>query len=276
MDCNKIDPSEPSNAGGSAPYFNLVSSNYFSRYEENTPGGYAFRVRKERLLELLDASSERVQGRRVLDVGCGPGLLVPDLLSRGFDFWGVDAAPNMIKECQANFGNLPAAHFSVGDAVHLDFPEGSFDMVICAGVIDHIRDYRQAIAEMLRVLRVGGILLVAFPNVVSPVAWWRNHAFYPAVRALRPLYFGLIGRPQPPALSSVATLHSRKSAEDLIQESGGEVNTVVYYNFNPAISPLDEIFPRLTVWASERFERFRTGSLRWLGCGFLVKGRKRW
>src|SRR5689334_6159122 len=125
-----------SESSGSAPYFNLVSSDYSRRYEEQSPGGYAFRIRKQRLLELLEGCSGRV-----LDVGCGPGVLVPDLLQRGFEFWGVDAALKMIQECHQSFGENPKARFSVGNAVSIEFPAESFDVVICAGVIDHIRDY---------------------------------------------------------------------------------------------------------------------------------------
>jgi len=255
---------------GSAAYFNLVSSDYFGRYEEQSPGGYAFRVRKQRILELLDGC-----GGRALDVGCGPGVLVPDLLDRAFEVWGVDAAPNMINECHKNFSQEPKAHFSVGDATEIDFPAGSFDVVICAGVIDHIRDHERAIAEMLRVLRIDGTLIVAFPNFFSLSAWWRNYVFYRTVRILRPSYYALLGRPQPPALGSLATLHSERAVRRVMERNRGDVSDVVYYNFNPVVSPLDEIFPATTVRLAERLERFRAGWLKRLGCGFLVKVRKR-
>jgi ubiquinone/menaquinone biosynthesis C-methylase UbiE len=261
---------EPVNAQGSAPYFNRVSSDYFKRYTEHSPGGYAFRVRKQRLLELLDG-----ERGRVLDIGCGPGVLVPEMLSRGFEFWGVDAAPNMIEECCKSFGDRARAHFSVGNATGLEFSPESFDVVISAGVIDHIRDYERAIGEMLRVLRKDGTLIVAFPNLFSPSAWWRNFVFYPVLRVLRPLYFGLLGRPQPPALSSCATMHSQRGVRKLIERNGGELCKVAYYNFNPLLSPLDEIFPRATVKLTKRLEQLSTGWLMWLGCGFLVKVKKR-
>lgn len=263
-------PGTTVDARGSAAYFNLVSSEYFRRYEEHSPGGYAFRVRKQRILELLDGCTGRV-----LDVGCGPGVLLPDLLDRGFEFWGVDAAPNMIKECHTSFGSEPQAHFSVGSAVKLDFPAGSFDVVISAGVIDHIRDYEQAIGEMIRVLRTDGVLIVAFPNFLSPYGWWRNYVFYPTVRVLRPLYYGLRRQPQPPALKSSATLHSPRGVRNLIERTGGEVAEVVHYNFNSVLSPLDEIFPVSTVWLAERMERLYAGWLKWLGSGFLVMARKK-
>src|SRR5216683_161242 len=75
-------------------YFSTVSSDYFSRYFEDSPGGYAFRVRKQLLLNLLSRS-----GGALLDVGCGPGVMVEDMVQRGYRFWGVDVSHEMIAEC---------------------------------------------------------------------------------------------------------------------------------------------------------------------------------
>lgn len=256
-------------SSGSASYFNLVSSDYYRRYEEQSPGGYAFRVRKQRLLELMDGCSGRV-----LDVGCGPGVLVPDLLDRGFEVWGVDAAPKMIEECHRNFQDVPQARFSVGNAVKMEFPADSFDVVICAGVIDHIRDYERVVTELLRVLRKDGLLVVAFPNLFSPWAWWRNFVFYPLLRRMRPFYCSLTGRPQPPALASMAKLHSERNVVRLIHKHKGDVAEVVYYNFNQLLSPLDEIFPQAAVRVAVKLEKWRCSVLRKLGGGFIVKVRK--
>lgn len=254
---------------GSVPYFDAVSEAYAQRYDEKSPGGYAFRVRKQRLLELLHED-----GGKLLDVGCGPGVMVEDLLRLGYELWGMDAAPSMIDECRKNFGRVEQAHFAVGNATHIEFPNESFDTVICMGVIDHVEEDELAIKEMLRVLRNQGTLLIAFPNRYSPWGWWRNFMFYPALRRIRPLYFGLRGRPQPPALSSRARLYSEKSARKLVKRYKGQVTDVVYYNFNQFLSPLAEIFPHLTVSVTRRLERYRSGSLRWLGNGFILKATK--
>lgn len=254
---------------GSAPYFNVVSSSYFQQYEEASPGGYAFRVRKQRLLELLDG-----QGGKVLDVGCGPGVMVEDLTSRGFEYWGVDAAPSMIEECHKNFAQYTQAHFAVGNATHIDFPGETFDTVICMGVIDHIKDYELAISEMLRVIKPNGTLLIAFPNIYSPWAVWRAYVFYPLLALFRPLYYRIIGKPQPPALKLFPKLYTPGRVSSLIQKNRGTVTAIVHYNFNQLISPLDDLFPRATLRLTKKMERLRTGMLRWLGSGFIVKSKR--
>ena len=100
----------------SARFFDAVSPTYSQRYEEASPGGYAARVRKQRVLELLDKRGDP-EGGRLLDVGCGPGIMVDDALQRGYEFWGIDAAPGMIERCLKRYGDSGKAHFAMGNAV---------------------------------------------------------------------------------------------------------------------------------------------------------------
>lgn len=255
---------------GSAPYFDLVADTYAERYDEHTPAGYALRIRKQRVLELLAEAHGRV-----LDVGSGPGIMVPELVERGCEVWAVDAAPEMIRLCQHRFGNLPQLRCAVGSATALSFPAGIFDAVVCMGVIDRIRDYEGAIAECLRVLRPNGTLLVSFPNLLSPWAAWRGLVFYRALDRLRPFYYRLIQRRQPPALPAFLKLHTAAGAQRLIRRHGGECRAVIYYNFNVCLSPLDALWPRGTVWLSTKLEAQRSRrALRWLGSGFIVQAVK--
>lgn len=251
-------------------YFNSEAERYFQQYYENTPGGYTFRVRKKRILELINTS-----GGKILDVGCGPGVMVKEFIDLGYEFWGVDASHKMIVQCQNNFCHLQQTHFSVGDATELKFPDGFFDLVICIGVIDRIEKFELAIQEMLRVVKKDGNLIITFPNLYSPFAAWRAFVFYPIINRIKPIYYFFLGRPQPKDLLSLfVKLHTEKDAMKLVKRYSGEVNCVVYYNFNISLSPLDEIFSRLTMWISEKLERYRFGKLKWLGSGFIMKIRK--
>jgi ubiquinone/menaquinone biosynthesis C-methylase UbiE len=251
-------------------YFDAVAHRYFQRYQENSPGGYEARVRKQRVMELLDKS-----GCRVLDVGCGPGIMVQELFHLGYEFWGVDASPRMIEQCHKIFGHTKGVHLSVGDTTDLKFSDGFIDLVICMGVIDRIEKYELAIKEMMRVIKKDGTLIITFPNLYSPYAAWRAFVFYPIVNFLKPIYYSILRRPQTPSLlSSFVKLYTGRSATELVKRYSGEVTDVVYYNFNVFLSPLDEIFPRLSMWLTKRLEKYRSGKLRWLGSSFILKVKK--
>lgn len=256
---------------GSPAYFNKVAEEYASWYYAQSPGGYALRVRQQRVLELLDRPSGKV-----LDVGCGPGVLARELLDRGCEFWGVDASPRMIEECRKHLGKNDRAHFGPADATSLEFPDEYFDAVICMGVIDRIPAYDAALKEMARVVKKNGTLLISFPNLLSPYATWKKFPFYPTVALLRPVYYGLAGRPQPPSMpSSLIKLYTARTAAKLLARHGVEITDVVYYYFNVFLSPLDELLPRWTARVIHRLEPLRFGRLKWLGAGFILKAKKR-
>lgn len=256
---------------GAARYFDEVAEEYASRYRARSPGGHALRVRQQRVLELLEPP-----GGKVLDAGCGPGILARELLDLGYEVWGLDAAPGMIEQCRRRFGRAARARFVLGDVAGMTFPDGFFDAATCIGVIGLVKAYESAVKEMARVVKPGGTLLISFPNALSPYAAWKRFVFYPTVALLRPAYYALAGRPQPPALDvSVRTLHTLTGATQLMARYGAEVTDVAYWDLNVFLSPLDELFPRRALQAAQRMERSRSGKLRWLGTGFILKAKKR-
>ena len=92
-------------------------------------------------------------GSRVLDAGCGEGVLVDEYADR-LDIRGVDA-------------NYSSPRVTTGSLTKLPFPDGSFDSVLCLDVLEHLAydDQPRALAEMHRVLGGGGDLLVSVPNL---------------------------------------------------------------------------------------------------------------
>jgi ubiquinone/menaquinone biosynthesis C-methylase UbiE len=255
---------------GSALFFNQVAQNYASWYTARSPGGFALRVRRQKALELLG----RTPGR-ILDVGCGPGVMTHQLLDRGWEFWGVDASPNMIGECYKRFENGSRAHFTVADAAQLPFATGFFDAVISMGVIDRLPSPAAAIREMARVVRTDGTLIIAFANLLSPYAAWKAYVYYPLIGRLRPICCRLAGRAQPPSLpSSLPKLYSVSAARKLLAQNRAKVSQVVFYNTNLFLSPLDELFPRWALRVTEGLECSTRRYVRFLGAGFLLKAQK--
>lgn len=90
---------------------------------------------------------------RVLDAGCGEGVLVDEYAAR-LDIAGVDA-------------NYASGRVSTASVTDLPFPDAAFDRALCLDVLEHLsfEDQRTAFAELHRVLRRGGELLVSVPNL---------------------------------------------------------------------------------------------------------------
>jgi SAM-dependent methyltransferase len=104
---------------------------------------------------------DRHCGRDVLEVGCGIGTDAAQFARAGATYAGVDATPIAVELARERFRqDQLEGSFQVADATDLPFPDNSFDLVYSHGVIHHIDKTEQAIAEMARVVRPGGTVLV--------------------------------------------------------------------------------------------------------------------
>jgi SAM-dependent methyltransferase len=99
------------------------------------------------------------QGARFLDIGCGTGRWLRRYQQRGFRAMGLDATLGMLRTAREHGTTVPLA---TGDAQRLPFPDASFDAVSDVTVVQHIplASQPQALAEMLRVLKSGGRLIL--------------------------------------------------------------------------------------------------------------------
>jgi len=117
---------------------------------------------------------------RVLDCGIGTGALSLGLLEQApapLRIEGVDVSDRMLDQARRNLGNAAVdTRLCIADVRGLPFKDASFDAVICAHVLEHLRDPLEGISEMVRVLRPGGILLAvatrrSFPDELLRLRW---------------------------------------------------------------------------------------------------------
>ena len=101
------------------------------------------------------------EGRPVLDIGCGPGHTTAHLSSLGLMVTGLDLSPNMIQRASQLF---PQTSFVVGDFFSLPYESSTIGGIVALYCIVHLAPDQllPAFAEMFRVLRGGGILLLSF------------------------------------------------------------------------------------------------------------------
>ena len=120
-------------------------------------------------------------GERVLDMGCGAGRHAFEMYRRGADVVALDQDADELATVREWFaamraeGTVPAgaeADVKQGDALDLPYPDGEFDRVVAAEVLEHIPDDDTAIAELARVLRPGGTLAVTVPRWLPEKVCW--------------------------------------------------------------------------------------------------------
>jgi len=98
---------------------------------------------------------------RVLDVGCGPGVLAAEIAARfpAARVIGLDQNPDRSTEAGARLDRF-GGYAIVGDALALPFEDGSFDLVYCRFLLEYLRDPERAVREMVRVCRPGGRVIL--------------------------------------------------------------------------------------------------------------------
>jgi SAM-dependent methyltransferase len=120
-------------------------------------------------------------GERALDLGCGAGRHAFEMYRRGADVVALDQDADELATVSEWFaamrdeGSLPPgaeADVKQGDALDLPFPDGEFDRVVAAEVLEHIPDDERAIAELVRVLRPGGTVGVTVPRWLPERICW--------------------------------------------------------------------------------------------------------
>jgi len=124
-----------------------------------------FRGRRRSYRALVAAAGVRA-GDRVLDVGCGPGYLARMLAEAAGpegSVVGIDAAPEMTEYAARRTRHLPNCRFEPGAAEAIPFADGTFDVVVSSLMMHHLPEGERAraVADMRRVLRPGGTLLLA-------------------------------------------------------------------------------------------------------------------
>lgn len=101
-----------------------------------------------------------VNGRRILDAGCGSGPLSAALRDRGATVTGIDASAGMLALARRRLGDDAALH--VADLRdRLPFADGAFDDVVASLVLHYLEDWGPTLAELRRVLRPGGRLIAS-------------------------------------------------------------------------------------------------------------------
>ncbi|MCK4829760.1 class I SAM-dependent methyltransferase [bacterium] len=106
-------------------------------------------------------------GRRILDIGCGNGLVLYNIAKKFECLTGIEMSENLCKKARNNLAEFGDSVEIINDRIEngLDKPDGWFDTIIWSDVIEHVVDIFQAMNEISRLLMPGGILITTTPNV---------------------------------------------------------------------------------------------------------------
>jgi len=234
-------------------------------------------MRHRYILQMFDAD----QGT-VLDIGCGPGEMLLELLDRGCTVYGTDISPGMIDLARKNCDKHPRKDqldLRVGDIEALTYPDNTFDTVICAGVIEYLPNDTKALAELHRVLKPGGRLIITVRNKACPARavdlvsdpLKNSSGGRKFVVALKRL---VTGQPDAKLLFTPYRKHWPWALDANMSQAGFEKTDFRYFHFYPFFVPFDKLAPKFFIRTGLKMERLTRTSLGWLASGYIVKARR--
>jgi ubiquinone/menaquinone biosynthesis C-methylase UbiE len=225
---------------------------------------FSFISQKRIVIELLAGTKGRL-----LEVGCGPAVMTPDLLAMGFEVQGIDVSTEMLHRARQRRTGHPLekrSRFARGDVERLQFAPGTFDAVLCMGVLEYLPHYACALAEIRRVLAPGGIAVLTLPNRASAYHVARNG--YLALRSLARQVLGRNVQADIEPNRCVPRKFDAELARAGLQKLQSQACNFIFF-------PLQELAPR----ASESLNRALTplagsASALVLGAQYIVKARR--
>lgn len=182
----------------------------------------SFQSRDSTVMDLLSCKS--LKGQHWLDAGCGSGRFARLLASRDAIVLGVDAAAGMVEAAirlSATADLADRLQFKQIETIaRLNLPDACMDGVLCNSVLEYLPNPDAALAEMVRVLKPGGVLLISVPN--------RRSLFRQALLAVLRVT-DWAGHPRPAWLVHSVNQYRDEEFSEKLEKMGLKLNPPVFF-----------------------------------------------
>jgi ubiquinone/menaquinone biosynthesis C-methylase UbiE len=249
-----------------AQHFDSIAANYGDNYTNNSFIAYFLNQRLKIVFEFL----KNYDRATVLDIGCGSGIMAQYCTDKNCEFFGIDISKEMIDTCIDKFDGINSTHFSVGKVQSLEFPDSSFNVVLCMGILEYIEldEIDIAFSEILRVLKPDGLVVFSLMNDRSFFTWNRRIKNYIVKK--------IFGRDcKNESYDGLSKAFDENSVLNLLNYHRLTDVEVVFFCLNILPSFLEPRLPdKFKIFLSKGLEKIIKDRFKWLYMAFILKGKK--
>jgi ubiquinone/menaquinone biosynthesis C-methylase UbiE len=211
-------------------HFDATVSYWDEVYGDETLQGVIYQRRQAAVLEYV-AAADLPTPAHVLEIGCGAGHLTVRLAERNLQVNAIDSSAGMVEltaRQAREAGYAEQVIVSQADVHALPFESGHFDLVVAVGVIPWLHSPGEAVAEMARVLRPAGQLVLTADNGARLSSFIDPRGII-ALTPLRRVYHALRNRPG----QAVSHLHFPRRIDRFVREAGLQATATRTIGFGP-------------------------------------------
>ncbi|CAK8723060.1 hypothetical protein GMJAKD_12290 [Candidatus Electrothrix aarhusensis] len=235
-----------------------------SLYDATNPISYSFILRVETCLPLLTG----IQNKKVLDLGCGTGVLLPHVVDNGSKYVGLDISDNMLEILKDAYrSDIEENNIDIilGDIKKIKLPS-DIDYAVGLGFIEYFSDPEKIVRKIYSSMNGNGSLILSFPNFHS-----LDFLFLTIFAPLRYFARKITGKHtvQPPR-----NLWNKKSALELFESCGFKNVEIIYYHINILPYPFTKLFPKFVGYIGKKIEHTALSNFSLFATSFIVTGKK--
>lgn len=264
-------------------YYESEAHDYNKEFYLN-PGEYpTLRFRHAHILKMV-STLELGPQHRVLDVGCGPGEMLVDLAKIGCEVHGMDIAQEMVEIAQERLSStrelLNPTHIAQGDIENLTYQNDFFDLIICSGIVEYLKDDTKWLAEITRTLKPNGHLIINVTNkysirrwTVAPIEALKSIGFVFSIANFIKEF--VLDRGKLHFFPFKPRVHSPSAFDSLMDQHGFSKISHSYFDFALLPAPLDTVLGFALTKIRKSMERFHKYNMKLNGTGYIVHFQKR-
>lgn len=255
-------------------FWSTFSGKYHETLYENVTEYPSLVVRHNYILELFNPDD-----RVVVDIGCGPGEMLCNLLEGGCEVYGLDIAQGMLDIAAKNIEKKhpgSTVDLRIGDIENLEYEDNSFDCAICAGVIEYMETDEKALGELYRILKPGGTLIVTVRNKACPFRIVDSISDILKETKTGMRFLNMIRKMLnlDPIKYITYRKHNPWKFDKTLETHGFAKKDFRFFHFYPFFIPFDKLFPKQFIRIGLKMEKYSGTRLGFLGSGYIVKATK--